>query len=94
MNLNNCQELDNPMQTGSSNSLAIIHILCSCFFVSERAVNNIKSSPHYCCCSKIGLAFIFLLCQQNFNLITHFHKDHEQENFQSIQLNIFAKNVE
>ena len=81
MNLNNCQELDNPMQTGSSNSLAIIQILCSCFFVSERAVNNIKSSPHHCCGSKIGLAFIFLLWQQNFNFITHFQKDHEQKFF-------------
>ena len=26
-------------------------------------------------------AFIFLVWQQNFNFITHFHKDHEQEIF-------------
>ena len=88
------KKLDELACIGLSNSWAIIQILCPCFFVSERAVNNIKSSPHHCCRCKIGLAFIFLLWQQNFNFITHFHKDHEQEKIYLICLVIFAENVE
>jgi len=47
--------------------------------MSERAFNDIKSLPHHCCHGKTGLIFIFLLWQQHFLFIGHFHKDHEQE---------------
>jgi len=36
------------------------------------------------CHGKTGLIFIFLPQQQHFLFITHFNKDHEQENFNSI----------
>ena len=72
------KKLDKLACIGLSNSWANIQILCSCFLVSEWAVNRIKLLPHHCCGGKIGLAFIFLLWKQNFNFITHFYKDHEQ----------------
>ena len=65
----------------SSNFLATIYFLCSHFLVSEWAVNNIKLLLHHCCHSKIELILIFLHQQQCFLFISHFHKDHKQENF-------------
>jgi len=47
--------------------------------MSERAFNDIKLLPHHCCHGKTGLIFIFLLWQQHFLFIGHFHKDHEQK---------------
>jgi len=58
------------MWASSSNFLATNQILCSCFFVSEQAVNDIKSLPHHCCHRKLGLIFIFLLQQQHFLIST------------------------
>jgi len=49
-----------------------------------RFTISCKSLPHHCCCRKSGLIFIFLLWQQHFLFITHFHKDHKQESINFI----------
>ena len=84
------KKLDELACIGLSNSWAIIQILCSCFLMSEWAVNNIKSLPHHCCCSKLG----WPLSSYSSNKILIYHSFPQRSwagNFLFIWLVIFAE---